>query len=74
MTADVHQSSVPGTKALLEDLNKTSGGPYGEYFLEPQQIAQTIAFVASVISAAASACVASRIFVSGWATHLHSWE
>jgi hypothetical protein len=33
--------------ALLERLNRTHGGPYGEFFLEPEHVAQIIAFAAS---------------------------
>jgi 3-oxoacyl-[acyl-carrier protein] reductase len=47
MTADVHQSTAPATKALLEQLNRSRGGPYGEFFLEPEHVAQVIAFAAS---------------------------
>jgi NAD(P)-dependent dehydrogenase (short-subunit alcohol dehydrogenase family) len=47
MTAAFHQSAAPEVKALIEQLNKTEGGPYGELFLEPEHVAQIINFIVS---------------------------
>jgi len=47
MTAAFHQSTAPEMKALLDQWSRTDGGPYGQFFLEPDQVAKIIAFVAS---------------------------
>jgi 3-oxoacyl-[acyl-carrier protein] reductase len=47
MTAVLHASSDPGMRELLGRLNKHCGGPYGEFFLEPDHIASIVLFLVS---------------------------
>ena len=47
MTAALHAASDPGMRALLDRLNKHCGGPYGEFFLEPEHIASIVLFLVS---------------------------
>jgi 3-oxoacyl-[acyl-carrier protein] reductase len=47
MTAAFHESTRAQSLELPERLNRTHGGPYGEFFLEPEHVAQVIAFAAS---------------------------
>jgi 3-oxoacyl-[acyl-carrier protein] reductase len=47
MTAQLHQPSTPDMAALLDRLNRTSAGPYGEFFLEPDHVAKIVLFLVS---------------------------
>jgi 3-oxoacyl-[acyl-carrier protein] reductase len=47
MTAQLHQPATPQMVALLERLNRASGGPYGDFFLDPEYVATIIQFLVS---------------------------
>jgi 3-oxoacyl-[acyl-carrier protein] reductase len=47
MTAALHESTSQETRDLIEGLNRSHGGPYGEFFLEAEHVAQVVFFAAS---------------------------